>query len=379
MLMPLVSACGGAEGAPLDRETSTSEPLTNPYDPGAEFTRAGVLLPSNPAKDIVHISAPAVCGDPSIGETFLVVSVDMQQTYRTLFSDTEILASTWGSYGTRQFSSKPVCAMRENGAGGGRGFVLVGKGTDNKLYASAGSWEAHLNDGTATNPSPDTVWTAVSSTAYNQGGWPALASNDSHTGMVLAIVDDSNQVNLRFHKLPYTQNSWGSAIPAPALPAGTTALGAPAVVYLPSPAQLYQVVVRVSTSGGVKLLKTYFDGAKFTTFSHRTPASWSEISLFLNAGQYPSSDVALAYSPTLHTTTLYWRDGNSQFEQTSGFGDELGHNQAHVVAAEAGFMMSSPPSATVVIWEGGNNHVIGRTNNQQLWLFQSAADELLVP
>jgi hypothetical protein len=387
LILPSFAACSGEGQSPM--LGSSSEALTEPGHEGHEFDgKSGAETPNPSSNDIVHYFDPALCGDEVA--TFLMVSVDSQNHYRTLFNDQEIRPSAWGSYGTKPFASRPACAMRELGASGGHGFVLVGKGTDNLLYASPGSWDPQLHDGTALNPTADTAWTAIdTATTYPTGGSPALATNAALNAMVLAYVNTNNHGNklvVREHALPYAQSrNWSAEIAAPALPVGWSGVGTPGITWEPDFNNLFQIVLHVKSGTQSRLLMTYFDPATrlFSGAIPGSPPSWKQIS----TGSFSvDSDPALAYSPTLDTTTLYFRHG-TQLVQTSGYGDSLGTNAVHVVAANAGVSypdgttgtQAASPCALSIPLEASNNIVLARISTSQLWASFSVDDALLVP
>jgi hypothetical protein len=374
-LATVLAACGD-EGRSSDVGPNVvALTATYPYGPGQEFgSKEGLLQPASGANDIVHYFDPALCSNEIA--TFLAVSVDSQGLYRTLFYDQEVEPSSWGHYGTKQFASRPACAMREQGASGGRGFVLVGKGKDNILYASPGSWDPNMHDGTPNNPTADSAFAAVGTTVLKNWGSPGLATNGAVTQMALAYIDDSGLVNVRLHALPYVGHSWANAIAAPAIGGGWTANGTPAIVWLPQTINMFQVVVRVDQRGTFSMMMTYFDAAR-SRFSGPTAGSqpsWTQLSVGSD------SDPALAYSPTLSTTTIYLRTG-SQLEQTSGFGQALGTNLVHTILSglNATYPSGASPSALSLPFENSNNLVITRTTANQLWMTFSIQDQFLTP
>ncbi len=380
-LAAVLAACGDGGRTTDVGPNVVALTATYPYAPGQEFgSKEGLLQPSTTANDIVHYLDPALCSNEIA--TFLAVSVDSQGLYRTLFYDQEVEPSSWGHYGTKQFASRPACAMREQGASGGRGFVLVGKGKDNILYASPGSWDPHMHDGTPNNPTADSAFAAVSNTVLNNWGSPGLATDTAVTHMAVTYIDDAGLVKVQVHALPYAGHSWANAIAAPAIGGGWTANGTPAIVWLPQSMNLFQVVVRVAQRGTYSMMMTYFDPAR-SRFSGPTPGSqptWTQLSVGSD------SDPALAYSPTLSTTTLYLRNG-TQLEQTSGFGQALGTNLLHTILSGQGATypdgtngsIAASPSALSLPFENSNNLVIARTTANQLWMSFSIQDAFLVP
>lgn len=372
--MLLLAGCGGEIDAGDDfSDTGTvSQALRckdgngNPInDPNCPWKYWALL---DPATDITHTKSPALCAKT----TALTVSVDTNNRYRTLQWHL-VKASNWGSYGSRKFASNPTCAIREDSAPGQAGFVLAGKGTDGKLYASPGTMAPAANP--QNNPTADAPWAAVSSIEYDaSAGHPALANGPSGSGDILALTfmgNDNRTIYAHSRKLPYTQNSWSSRITGPQLPSGWTAVDAPAVTRT---VMTIQIVVYAVNGSQERLFMTHFDGSGFSGGIPGSSASWQ---MLASVGDIDSSP-ALTFS-SQHGTTVYFRR-NGQIMQTSGY--PLGSNPVLAVKPDAGLSFTGSPTATFG-WQyesqGGAHIVMARTTSNQLQRAENFPDSWLVP
>src|SRR4051812_7465517 len=298
-LLALASGCGAAPDAndtPSD-VAATSEALRcvdewgNPSDdPNCPWGSAwGEVSPDGGGANITHTKSPAVC----VAGNVLIVSVDTQNRYRTLAFNGDDFATSWGSYGTRTFSSSPTCAPQGTSSSS---FVLAGKASaDNKIYASSGSMGV-----AASPPNPTAAPFAVvdNSHTYSSGGNPAAASNDN--GVVLvAMGTDGRTIFSYWHPLPYAQHSWSQRITGPQLPSGSTAFGTPAIVFLPQ-SQVFHVVVRSNNA----MFQTYVSatGGTFTNSGGQGVSAFDVLGL---PGPY-SSDPALTYATASDLETLLY-------------------------------------------------------------------------
>lgn len=323
--------------------------------------------PLSPTTDITHTMSPAICAKT----TALTISVDTNGRYRTLQWHS-VLASSWGNYGTRTFASNPTCAFREDSASGQPGFVLAGKGTDGKLYASPGTMAPAAIP--QSNPTADAPWAAVSSTVYNTAGYPALAPSYSYRGdsvMLTFMGDDSRTIYAHVRDLPYTQNSWTSRITGPQLPSGWAVLGAPAVAKLP---MTVQIVVYASNGSQERLFTTHFDGLGFSGGVPGSPASWQMLASVGDIDSAPS----LTYSSPHGLTVYFRRDG--QIMQTGGY--PLGSTPVLAVKPDEGLSFASAPAGHFG-WQyesqGGAHLVVARTTSNQLQRAENFPDSWLVP
>ena len=86
----------------------------------------------------------------------------------------------------------------------GRGFVLVGRWSNDQLYSSAGVILPPANFVSQT-PIAETSWEAIGNTTNVQGGG-AMASNN--TKIALAFNTTDNRLYIRTRNLPYSQNTF---------------------------------------------------------------------------------------------------------------------------------------------------------------------------
>jgi hypothetical protein len=293
-------------------------------DPACPWKTLTRLATTPPENDISHTKSPALCA----GSNAMAVSVDTVNRYRTLAWH-YTSASSWGAYGSRTFSSRPACAMREADPATGRpAFVLAGKGTDNKIYTSPGVMPVVGNPQVG-NPTPvagtDGEWKAISTTTYTTGGGPALAvgSYDGAQKIVLVHMGDNGRIYARTRSVPYMQSAWSAQITGPLLPTGWNAVGAPSIARLPV---TFQIVLHARSTDGTqdRLFQTYFYIGQSQHFSNEIGSPASVWTMLPNVGRI-DDEPALTYHNT-HGSTVYFRRFNpAPGSQTSDIMQMSGH------------------------------------------------------
>lgn len=374
----LLGGCGGMDAAEWSDFSTRSEALQragDPPNPDAAFLSEGRLTPSTAANDIAHTFDPAVCAD--VNATFLAFSRDTSKRFRTLAFNSGVRSNSWGSFGTRAFNSSPACAMRDPN-GNTRRFVLAGKGEDNRIYTSPGSWNpAFGGDGLPQNPTADAAWTAIDVNTYSAHGAPALASGP--TSVALAVIGNTNRVHAYHRALPFSGSSWSTRFTSPVLPTGVTAIGRPAIEHFPwfvAPQGYYGIAIRAISGGQTKIFVTYFmgDGTGFTGFIPGSTPDWTEWPV----GATVDSDPAMTSSPALgDAVTLYFRSGN-KIKHTTGLVSSGAVGTNHPFSATA--YASAPSALAGPMYEGGGTQLLlARTSNGQLFTSFTIEDPLLIP
>lgn len=373
-----VGAEVGAEVGMVGAELRCHDGYGNPYnDPNCPWKSLSRLTPFESNNDISHRMSPAVCaGDES---TLLTISVDPSNRYRTLQSHW-FGAPQWGWYGSRTFVSKPACSLRESDAEGRAGFVVAGKSTDNRIYASAGIMQP--GGLPQENPIPAGPFAPVSQTTYTTGGIPALVRGGHNDSVVMVFMGDDRRVYAHQRAIPYLSNSWSQRITGPQLPAGWTPVGAPAIVQLPITQQIF-VLARNGSQD--RLFETHFfvppEGSpRFSNFSGYPSAKFV---MLPDLGRIDSAPAVTASDA--HGITIYFRRYNpatqtSQIMQTGGY--PLGSNPVLPVRPLEGIDFTGSPAA-VANWafesQNGTHTVVARTTSNQLYMGVSSADHLVVP
>jgi hypothetical protein len=322
---------------------------------------------------------PAACSgqDSSIA----VFMRDSNGRYRASHIMRPEATATWHTWGanigaTKTFTTRPACVMRETSGSGGQGVVLVGKAADNQLYSATGRVPGPIN-GVAQAPLAETQWEAIGNTTNVLGG-AALAS--SNTRIALAFNTSDNKLHVRTRSLPYSANVWQQKITAPALPAGATLEGAPAITYLYSGLNRFQIVARMMVGSVYKLYTIYFSGTSFVSATGGSP-SWTLVEL--NSTTSVDSDPSLEYTTQLGAATLYFRSSN-RLMQTSGLGNTIPLGSIEELAIDnAGspsFSYGSGPAAVGQSrLEFGRHNVLARTSDGKIWAFESGQDMDLIP
>ena len=263
--------------------------------------------------------------------------------------------------------------MRENDASGQPGFVVAGKATDNKIYASAGI----MSPGAATqlNPSAATAFAAVSNTVYSTNGAPALASGGfgSNSVVLTFMGDDNRTIYAHVRPFPYLTSSWTSRITGPQLPSGWTAIGAPSLARLPVTMQI--VVHARNAFGSDRLFTTHFyaDGQFFSNGIGSPASSWT----MLPSMGTIDSDPALTFHDQ-HGLTVYFRRG-TQMMQT---GEPLGSNPVLAVKPNENIQFAGSPAA-LANWafesQNGRHTMIARSTNNRLYNGTTMMDASIIP
>jgi hypothetical protein len=356
-------------------------PSNDPNAPWRDWTR---LLPTNNV-DIDHEYSPAHCGTPA---GFLTVTTDdVTGKYNVLQWSGRGKGPAWSAHGTRIFHGKPACTLREPAPDGRTGYVLAGKGTDGRTYASPGIMApATLPYGSpAPVPGAPGEWAAVSSQVYFEGGDPALATGGFGAGdsVVMAFMGDDNRtIYAHTRRLPYLSNSWSARITGPMLPAGWEVAGSPGIAKM---AVTFMIAVRAwntNTHARALFVTHFFANGAIAHFSNNIgspPATWTQQSV---TGHYIVSSPALTFSNTFGPT-VYFRSipppgGASSIRQTTG--NPLGQNPVLEVEPDDGLLFVGDAAASAD-WQltVGRHVVVARTSADQLYYIESERDALLGP
>lgn len=334
---------------------STSRDLRHPGGNADVYRSWSAVQDSNGGETFVD--DPALCASAS---GFTVVARDSTNRFKTITYQTGFTASSWSSYGTRSFNSKPACASTDAvDSSGQKAYQIVLAGKDsasNKLYASLGQAD-NQSDADPVNPDPLTVWAKVSDDVYASG--PAVSVGRGRI-VVLGRKSD-NRLYAHYRTLPYNQGSWSGAIQAPALPTGWTLQGAAAAAMTTSGVNLHTVVVRARNSQNVsRLYFTYFKDTGFVRSATAPNLDWIEIPT--GGVTVSSSDPALEYDTGIGTLTLYFRSGNHLY-QSSGLDQGLGGSAFTAVDSQEGHAFTGGPAAIGSADTDSDHAVIARRTN----------------
>jgi hypothetical protein len=308
--------------------------------------------------------------------------------------------ASWGTYSTAaypaiSFLSKPTCTLRELHASHEDGIVVAGKGTNNRIYTSAG--RAGSNGLPPANPVPLQAWTTLNNTVYNTGGEPALASN-THAVVLVYMGNSLRTIGAYRRNIPYLSNSWALITnPAgPTLPLNWAVVGAPTVTKAAAP-NLFSIVVLAYNSATTtyRLFRTHLYAAGASGANHFSDATgspnptWTEMASLMpsQAPNLPDSEPALTFHPQ-HGYTIYFRRG-TQIMQTSHLElPKLGQNPLLAVEPAAGIAYDGAPAAWVnpgYEVNVGSHDVIARTLPpsaavpSDLWRATTEVDDGMVP
>lgn len=383
LLAGLLALTGCAvETGELDADqASRSQALQcSPSGPGCPWNNPMARhATGNVANDIDHRKSPALLTAEAGG---LTISTDTSNRYRTLAWHT-VPAATWGSYGTKQFSSRPTITYRENDASGLTGFVMGGKATDNTLWTSAGRYSAFANP--PANPVAVEAWTQVSTTAYTVNGSPALGTNPSAMVMIF-MGDDRRTVYAHTRDLPYVGNSWSARITGPTLPSGWSVYGAPGILFQ---GVTFTIVVHAenATRTSDRLYATHFYAAgpsgpeNFSSNIGTAPGVWTQLpSLGIIDG-----DPAITYHPE-HGYTIYFRRGSNLMQTSAAYFADWGDNPVLEVD-DGGVSFTESPAASAeraMATNVGKHTVVMRSPEAppvtgKLYLTMSQTDNQVLP
>jgi hypothetical protein len=273
--------------------------------------------------------------------------------------------------------------MREDDASGEAGFVVAGKSTDNKIYASAGimSPENYPQLNPYRVPGSAGDFKLVGNTTYTTGGEPALAmsNNAFQSSVLIAFMGDDRRIYGKVRPLPYLSNSWSPKITGPQLPTGWTPVGAPTIA---TTIVTFQILVHAINADGSqhRLFETHFYGQSFSGPSGVPEPVWA---MLPNMGRIDGSP-SLTYHNT-HGLTVYFlrldpSTNTGQIMQTGGW--PLGSNPVLAVKPNAGINFVSSPSA-IANWgfesQNGRHSVTARTTSNQLYTAVTMMDDTVVP
>jgi hypothetical protein len=361
--LALLSGCSGAGGGDAAAVGTSREALRcydantgNPSSDGnCPWRDWSEVAPNNqPSLDISQEFAPALCASGNAG--FLAISVDTGGHYRTLQFNEASTAGAWGSYGQKTFVTKPTCGLREDVTVSGQtrtGFVVAGKASDGKIYASAGT----LANVTVPqqNPTANDTFTAIGNDVYSTGGNPALAGGNPAvgTGNAVALVTMGTDLQTIYgysRLLPYPSHGWSARVQGPKLPSGWTSVGAPAIVQFPI---TFAIVVHAhnATLRKEAFFYTYFVAASsppsFSNAIGSPGGTWAQLPLVLQAGQTINDDPSLT-SDNTYGVTLWFRSNSQILQTASGSLPTVGSNPAIAIKPIDGVSFGSAPSA----WAG---------------------------
>lgn len=291
--------------------------------------------------------------------------------------------SGWGKYGgagaARKFGGRPVCGFLA-GSGNSYPFILFARGatdpnggTDKRLYWSKGEWLPDL-----ANPLPPTraltQWAKVGDTQYSTNGNPVVAT---HSGQLVAVyLNDSGQ--LRGNYWDAAQGTLSGTLAGPALPAGWTGQGSPAIAFAGSWAQKFVIFVRAkNASNQVRLYQTFFEVDRFTG-AIGGDAVYQQVTLPSGAPSV-QSDPAYEFDSYVGWATLYYRNGNSIYHVSADV-DDFGLST--VRAIDVGDTPSFTGNLNVIggiPYEQGRHWVLarGKSPDTNTYFIESNNDETL--
>jgi hypothetical protein len=289
--------------------------------------------------------------------------------------------------------------MRET-VSGRSGFVLAGKGTDGKIYASAGL--AALPSFPQALPS-SAAFVAVSNTVYNTSptnvaGQPAMATGGFTSPMIgLVFMGGTDNKTLYAHTRPLPYNAsgstWSSRFTGPTLPSGWTAMGVPTIVAYPV---TFYIAVHARNGSSDRLFFTHFyadpNNGHFSNGIGSPAVEWElppgGPTALPNLGSMEVSP-SLAYSHEHgHGVTVYFLRKTTSGGVTTGRlmqttkVSEWGDRPTHPVMPAAGFNIDSSPTASDgwgVDSQGGTHYVVARTKENFIVLGLTNQNEDVIP
>jgi hypothetical protein len=375
------SACSGVDTADHGEQVaSTSSALrciSDPNNPDCPWRGDWTQLKPRTSPDITHAKSPVLCAG---SDGFVAVSSDTSNHFRILQFSPAGAGPSWDVYGPNTtFSSKPVCAMREND-GARNGMVIVGKATNNLIYASAATLQAA--GPSQVNPKPVNAFATITGDSYPSGS-PALVSGSNiyNPGSVLMTVMGGNSGNTIYgntRRLPYLSNSWLARVTGPTLPSGWVPIGAPAMAMLPV---TVEILVHARKAGVDAIFKTfYFDNGSQSYFSDEigspSPA-WTQLP---SIGAF-DDDMTLTNHPSFGLTLYIHHNSAGQILEA---GDPFAQSSFLAVRPGDGFSFASAAGAVGDNpYDAGTTVVIARRNDRNdanhIWWIEAAPDLKLEP
>lgn len=352
---------GGYEG---DSPVTTSQPLTIAGAPEADVTWDGAT-----SLGVV----PGATGTPAVTSgcvaSFVALTRVTPSGQYMGAADGDTGVSPWATYGSRSFASSPAITSLPNDCNGLRLMVVgrgAGSGANSRLYWSEGQ----------VTRAPNFVFNApvvvrdfaqVGSREFSgSNGYPAVTSSPQGEAF-LAFRDGSN---IYARTKAAGSNSWGPEQQAPALPAGWTPVGTPAIEYGFFWGPVTLVVRGINWLGQSRFFVLLYNQGSFR------PSSWIQLGALPSGSEPVQGDPALEWSDQVFTHTLYYRSGESYY-QTSFFLDAWAHPDLpakEVIHSNIQPAYTSSPSVhgNVDIEQGRMHWMVGRAGEE---LFFSAITE----
>lgn len=275
-------------------------------------------------------SAPAVCSNH--WSPYFVFTRNTDQRYYVK-SQGYIPNPAWKQFGFRQFVSAPSCVYQKpltdlNAMPTDHRFLVAGKSTDSRIYvvegiSTADTYIPNPPDPTPAFQNPDWTgpWGQVSGTPYSSGnGEPALGSDGDR---IVVTFLDAGVIRAHVQELPFVNSAsaWSGLISGPAMPAGVTAQGVPAITYMGGPTNRFVIMVRGSAGTSEGLYWIFFDGTSFI-------GDWTQ----LPTTEVVDSDPALEWDGMHNTITAYFRTGSGSITQISAHqAGDLGVYPSYVI------------------------------------------------
>lgn len=355
----------------------------NDAEPGAGQTSAALTSDNggdpfqrySSVIDADDVAAAAV-DDPAVCFSFngyVVFQRDSSNQFKSVTWDSggsndDNRSSKWTTWSpsedtSRTFNSKPACANLDTADGvmGGTAkeykLLLAGRGSDNKLYASAAQGNTS-GDGSASTP-PSVLskkWTRLDEDKAFASA-PAAAAGG---GKIVVVGLSDNRFYAYVRALPYSGSSWGTAIKAGALPSGWTPQGNPAIAYVLGGINRFMVVTRATDGSVTRFFRAYFDGSSWVKFATSPNDLWAQLPMDVAI----SGDPALAFSTDVNALTLYFRYG-AWIVQTTGL--DFGLGTTRKIRSSDSPTFSSGGPAGVGMYKDRNGEmahvVVGRVSN----------------
>jgi hypothetical protein len=290
--------CSGGESA--GAVASVQEPLADQWNAwtGVNGTEA-------------FVGSPGGCSTPDSG--VLVLGRKSSNRYRLYMNKWRAFVNpAWTELGTQTFANKPACSSLDEDPAGialasaNQQFAILGRGTDNKLYArtmQADKTVSLVNGNPFVDPPTLKVdWHAINSNAHYASAPAAIVAY----GKLLVVARrDDNRLYLHRNTLstsltnPYSSTGWSATLQVPALPSPWTAAGDPAIANT-NPSGLGAIIVTRATAPGQAdtLFQIYWQGVGTQSYfwdSAGSQDTWQ----FLPTGSYVRSDPSVVASASV--------------------------------------------------------------------------------